>query len=61
MRSFLVLSSCLFLATASSAYADEDSKPVLPKGVLPSGTDGKPLNLDFETGTLRDWTAESDA
>ena len=31
------------------------------EGVLPVGTDGKPLNLDFETGTLKDWTAEGDA
>jgi hypothetical protein len=30
-------------------------------GVLPRGADGKPLNLDFETGTLQDWTAEGDA
>ncbi len=30
-------------------------------GVLPLGADGKPLNLDFETGTLKDWTAEGDA
>jgi putative membrane-bound dehydrogenase-like protein len=36
-------------------------KPMQPKGVLPSGKDGKPLNLDFETGDLRDWTAEGDA
>ncbi|MBI1913398.1 MAG: DUF1080 domain-containing protein [Planctomycetes bacterium] len=36
--------------------------PAAPsKGVLPRGTDGKPLNLDFETGDLRDWTAEGDA
>jgi putative membrane-bound dehydrogenase-like protein len=32
-----------------------------PEGMLPLGTDGKPLNLDFETGTLKDWTAEGDA
>ncbi len=32
-----------------------------PQGVLPLGADGKPLNLDFETGTLKDWTAEGDA
>jgi hypothetical protein len=31
------------------------------EGVLPVGADGKPLNLDFETGTLKDWTAEGDA
>ena len=30
-------------------------------GVLPVGADGKPLNLDFETGTLKDWTADGDA
>ncbi len=30
-------------------------------GVLPVGADGQPLNLDFETGTLKDWTAEGDA
>ena len=32
-----------------------------PAGVLPVGADGKPLNLDFETGTLQDWTAEGEA
>jgi putative membrane-bound dehydrogenase-like protein len=30
-------------------------------GVLPVGADGKALNLDFETGTLKDWTAQGDA
>jgi putative membrane-bound dehydrogenase-like protein len=30
-------------------------------GVLPVGKDGTPLNLDFETGTLKDWTADGDA
>ncbi len=30
-------------------------------GVLPTGPDGRPLNLDFEDGTLRDWTATGDA
>src|SRR5262245_61924603 len=30
-------------------------------GVLPVGADGKPLNLDFETGTLKDWTSEGSA
>jgi hypothetical protein len=35
--------------------------PTPPEGVLPVGADGKSLNLDFETGTLKDWTAEGDA
>src|ERR1051325_10109977 len=30
-------------------------------GVLPVGADGKSLNFDFETGDLKDWTAEGDA
>jgi putative membrane-bound dehydrogenase-like protein len=32
-----------------------------PEGVLPVGADSKPLNLDFETGTLKDWKAEGEA
>ncbi len=31
------------------------------EGLLPIGADGKPLNLDFETGTLKDWTSEGKA
>lgn len=30
-------------------------------GLLPRGDDGRPLNLDFETGDLGDWTAEGEA
>jgi len=30
-------------------------------GYLPRAADGRPLNLDFETGDLRDWTAEGEA
>ena len=33
----------------------------VPEGVLPVAADGQALNLDFETGTLKDWTAEGDA
>lgn len=32
-----------------------------PAGVSPKGSDGRPLNLDFERGTLQDWTADGDA
>src|SRR5438067_641964 len=30
---------------------------LIAEGVLPLGKDGRPLNLDFEQGTLQDWTA----
>ena len=33
---------------------------IASKGTLPL-KNGKPLNLNFETGTLKDWTAEGDA
>jgi putative membrane-bound dehydrogenase-like protein len=52
MRWTLSLGLLFLLGTAVTA-ADP--------GVLPVGSDGKPLNLDFETGTLKDWTAEGDA
>jgi putative membrane-bound dehydrogenase-like protein len=63
MRSFLGISFGLFLAgvLSTAAIADEKLKAELPQGVLPAGADGKPLNLDFETGTLRDWTATGEA
>jgi putative membrane-bound dehydrogenase-like protein len=49
----LLAVACLALAVSA---ADGDDI-----GVLPVGADGKPLNLDFETGTLKDWTATGDA
>ncbi len=53
MRRFLSASLVLVLIQSAVLAADP--------GVLPVGADGKPLNLDFETGTLKDWTAEGDA
>src|SRR5438874_2119907 len=47
--------------TAQEAPKAAQPRPAQPEGVLPRGADGKPLNLDFETGDLRDWTAEGDA
>src|SRR4051794_23251726 len=40
-----------------------DSPPAseADRGVLPTDTHGVPLNLDFETGTLKDWKAEGPA
>jgi putative membrane-bound dehydrogenase-like protein len=42
---------CLFLLASSIAFAAERG------GTLPVGSNGKPLNFDFESGTLADWTA----
>ncbi|HJZ94451.1 MAG TPA: hypothetical protein VKE40_26540, partial [Gemmataceae bacterium] len=51
---YRLLSLCLLALVPVFVRAADD-------GVLPVGPDGKPLNLDFETGTLKDWTAEGDA
>src|SRR2546421_10284411 len=53
---------CLSLLAPLAALplvAQPSDKP--DPGVLPTGDDGKPLNLDFETGTLKDWKAEGEA
>src|SRR5438128_12625838 len=52
-RLTLIVSALLF---SFSAFAADP-----PEGIRPVGADGKPLNLDFETGDLRDWTATGDA
>src|SRR5689334_9163593 len=44
------------IATVTPIRADDAPKPVHPVG-----KDGKPLNLGFEDGSLKDWTAEGDA
>src|SRR5436305_5982745 len=51
----------LLLSLALMAPAQPPKVDPNDAGVLPAGADGKPLNLDFETGTLKDWTAEGDA
>jgi putative membrane-bound dehydrogenase-like protein len=54
----LVLLLPFFLLPFSAA---DEPKTTPAEGVLPVGADGKPLNLDFETGTLKDWSAEGEA
>jgi putative membrane-bound dehydrogenase-like protein len=54
----VVVVACCFASVACAADAVPASPPA---GLLPVGADGKPLNLDFETGTLKDWTAEGEA
>ncbi len=50
------------VVTRTGAVPPANAKPTapLPGGVLPVGADGKPLNTDFETGDLKDWTATGD-
>ena len=46
----------------TNGVSGQDKPQAAPsQGVLPKGSDGKPLNLDFEAGDLRDWTAAGDA
>src|SRR5438477_1106807 len=55
MTPFLLSLALLAPAQPTPKADDNDT------GLLPLGADGKPLNLDFETGTLKDWTAEGAA
>ena len=48
----LLFGIALGLAAPSPSHAD---------ATLPLSKDGRPLNFDFETGDLRDWTARGDA
>lgn len=48
----------LLVASATSLPAAES---LTTDGMLPTAADGRPLNLDFETGTLADWTATGEA
>ena len=43
------------LSSASVVLAVSVHLLAAPVATLPVGHDGKPLNLDFETGTLKDW------
>lgn len=38
-----------------------DAREPREQGTLPVGLDGHPLNTDFESGDLKDWTAEGEA
>src|SRR5437763_1432597 len=56
MRSQPILCAVGFALLALTTTALAANKPIKPVG-----RDGKPLNLDFETGTLKDWTATGNA
>ena len=57
-RLLLAIACALTSFTCFSAVAADAEQR---GGVLPVGADGKPLNLDFETGTLQDWKVEGAA
>ena len=48
-------------AILSLALLAPTADPAPDAGVLPVGADGQPLNLDFEAGTLKDWSADGAA
>ncbi len=49
-RAHVFLAAGLFAVALTQSLSAAD-------GTLPFGKDGQPLNLDFETGTLKDWVA----
>ncbi|QDU29944.1 FG-GAP repeat protein [Anatilimnocola aggregata] len=59
----LLVASWLIFACASLAQDKPNlfNEPLEKPGVIPVGEDGQPLNLSFEDGTLKDWTATGDA
>jgi putative membrane-bound dehydrogenase-like protein len=58
----LVAALCLsFVSLIALGQQPPNAAKEPADGVLPVGADGMPLNLDFETGTLKDWTAEGEA
>src|SRR5579872_2724129 len=61
MRFGFLCGCTLILALGGLALAQDKPKADLPKGLLPKSADGRTLNLDFEAGDLRDWTATGDA
>src|SRR5205807_5821535 len=61
MRRHSLLAFVLVLLVVRPLFSADPPKPTPPEGVLPVGADGQPLNLDFETGTLKDWAATGDA
>ena len=48
-------------AVAPVFAADTTNEPTSGPGIVPVGEDGKPLNLNFESGDLKDWTATGTA
>jgi putative membrane-bound dehydrogenase-like protein len=57
-----MLAVAILCFSVAALAADAPTKPPsAADGQLPLGLDGRPLNLDFERGTLDDWVAVGDA
>src|SRR5437868_1990967 len=65
MRRILATVSLVLLVAwvMGAEPAKQEAPPPVDRAgaLLPVGADGKVLNLDFEKGTLEDWTAEGEA
>src|ERR1700687_3957371 len=61
IRPYAALFLLGFIAVSALHGGQPERKPEPPEGVLPVGAEGEPLNLDFETGTLKNGVAEGDA
>jgi putative membrane-bound dehydrogenase-like protein len=61
MRVSRSLSALGFLLVFTAPCPVPADQPAAPAGTLPTGPGGRPLNFDFETGDLRDWTVEGEA
>ncbi len=57
MKFLSAVGAILLAASASTSFVSA----AVPGGIKAVDKHGKPLNLDFEDGTLRDWTATGDA
>ena len=53
--------SLLTITAVGQEKANPLNEPLGDPGIVPVGADGKPLNLNFENGTLADWTASGKA
>src|SRR5262245_55292113 len=57
----LAISCCMTAPTAFAADSGASTSASDSAGVRPIGASGKPLNFDFESGTLDGWKVEGEA
>jgi putative membrane-bound dehydrogenase-like protein len=60
-QSKYMLVGLVIVFSTSAVLADTPQGEPVKAGTVPTDAQGRRLNLDFETGTLADWTAEGDA